>query len=411
MASQNFDVVIIGGGIMGVSTAFQLARRGVERVAVLEKGPHVASGSTGQSTAVVRQRYANEEVVRLAHWSLQMFHRWCERLELREDRSGFTPAGVVWVPDVSGDCGENAAEMFARVGAKGGMVDVAEVRDRYPDFNLCHHAVALDGAEHECATPQRLFWEPDGGFADPQATTEDLLRAATNLGVEVFTRHEVVAIESADGGTFRVQCGNDGNFTCQRLLNAAGPWCNRVNTMAGVELPMKLMPTCVQMAVRDRPAEVIGELPVFISAADEVYGRPEARGTQLLIGSVSADDERERVDDPDRFDAHVDPAFRDRMMHKLHHRFAMKSRGTVHGYAALYTVNVDDWHPIVDQVGPAGYYVANGFSGHGFKLGPSMGALIARLVSGVAMPDDPPVDAAYFSATRQPIPSSGGVLA
>lgn len=70
MATKTFDAVVIGGGIIGVSSAYQLARRGLRRVAILEKGPHVASGSTGQSSAVVRQRYANIELVQLAYASL-----------------------------------------------------------------------------------------------------------------------------------------------------------------------------------------------------------------------------------------------------------------------------------------------------------------------------------------------------
>ena len=105
------------------------------------------------------------------------------------------------------------------------------------------------------------------------------------------------------------------------------------------------------------------------------------------------------------------PRFRDRMMHKLHHRFAMKSKGAVRGYAAMYTVNTTDWHPIIDAVGPDGFFVANGFSGHGFKLGPSVGAMIGRLITGTALPDDPPVAAGYFAADRKPITASGGVLA
>ena len=98
-------------------------------------------------------------------------------------------------------------------------------------------------------------------------------------------------------------------------------------------------------------------------------------------------------------------------MHKLHHRFVMKTRGQVGGYAALYMVNTTDWHPILDGIGPEGYFLANGFSGHGFKLGPSIGSLIARMMTGISMPDDPPVDPRYFSAGRRPISSSGGVLA
>lgn len=433
MTQKTYDAVIIGGGVIGVSTAYQLARRGLRRVAILEKGPHVGSGSTGQSSAVVRQRYANVEVMQLANWSLRMFHQWCDRLELKEDGSGFSPVGVVWLPGTKDDSGADVAESFARIGAKGGMVPTAELAPRYPAMNLCRRpldlAAALQGEEHECEVPAEMFWEADGGYANPQGTTEDLLAAGKNLGVELHTRHQVVDIEVTAGDTFTVRCavggsgGNEsgggssggksniGEFSCQRLLNAAGPWCNGINDLMGVTLPMTMRPTRVQMAVRDRPADVVGELPVFISTGDLVYGRPEAGGSQLLIGSVSPEDEQEAVDDPDHYDTEASAEFRERMMHKLHHRFEMKSRGIVHGYAALYTVNTGDWHPIVDAVGPQGYFVANGFSGHGFKLGPSMGAMIARMMTGLEMEDDPAVDVGYFAADRTPIASSGGVLA
>ena len=174
---------------------------------------------------------------------------------------------------------------------------------------------------------------------------------------------------------------------------------------------MTIRPTRVHIAIRDRPAEVVGEIPVFVSAADQIYGRPEGNGGQFIVGSIAPQDESEPVDDPDNFDTDASLEFRERMMHKLHHRFAMKSRGSVRGYAALYTVNTDDWHPIVDAIGPDGYFVANGFSGHGFKLGPSVGAMIGRMMTGVELPDDPPVDARYFAADRKPISSGGGVLA
>lgn len=396
---------------MGVSSAYQLARRGVGRVAILEKGPHVGSGSTGQSSAVVRQRYANVEVMQLANWSLRMFQQWTERLEISENRSGFSPVGVVWIPGEEGDQAPDVSDMFTKIGATGGMYPEEELKSRYPALNLCQRAIEAGGETHDCQEPRQIFWEPDAGYADPQGTTEDLLLAAKNLGVELYVRHQVVDLQATDDGTFQIRCNNDAQFSCARLLNAAGPWCNRINHLLGVKLPMNLRPTRVQMAVRDRPTELAGDLPVFISAADLVYGRPEAGGRQLLIGSVAPEDETEAVEDPDSFDAECSAEFRDRMMHRLHHRFAMKSRGVVHGYAALYTVNTDDWHPIVDAVGPAGFYVANGFSGHGFKLGPSMGAVIARMMTDLEMPDDPAIDVRYFAADRQPIRSSGGVLA
>ena len=411
MPQKTFDAIVIGGGIIGVSSAYQLACRGL-RVAILEKGLHVAAGSTGQSSAVVRQRYANIQLVQLAHWSLQMFQNWCERLELKENRSRFLPVGVVWLPGSDGDDASESIRQFQQAGAVGGLCAVDELHSRYPSLNLCTQALDMTGIDHDCADPQEIFWEPEGGCADPQGTTEDLLQAGRGKGVKLFVEHEVTGIEAVDGGGFSaVHCANGEVFSCRLLLNACGPWCQRVNEMVGVTLPMQLRPTRVQIAMRDRPSDVVGEIPVFVSSADQIYARPEANGQQFIVGSTAPEDECEPVDDPDNFDTDASLEFRERMMHKLHHRFAMKSRGTVRGYAALYTVNTDHWHPIIDAVGPEGYFVANGFSGHGFKLGPSVGALIGRMMSGVELPDDPPVDVRYFAANRKPLTSSGGVLA
>ncbi len=411
MAHKTFDAVVIGGGIIGVSSAWQLVRRGL-RVAILEKGPHVASGSTGQSSAVVRQRYANIEMVQLAYASLRMFQNWCDRLELKENRSGFSPVGVVWLSDAASEECVQAVRHFEQVGAKYAIVDVNELQDRYPSLNFCDQVLDMTGIAHDCTDQRTVFWEPEAGFADPQGTTEDLLQAGKAKGVELFVRHEVTRLEPAAAGGFRgVHCANGEVFSCKLLLNASGPWCQRINNLAGVTLPMNLQPTRVQIAQRDRPSDVAGEIPVFVSAADQIYGRPEANGTQFIVGSLASADESEVVDDPDNFDTDASPEFRERIMHKLHHRFSMRSRGTVRGYAALYTVNTDDWHPIIDAVGPPGFFVANGFSGHGFKLGPSIGCLIGRMMTGVELPDDPPVDVAYFAADRKPLSSSGGVLA
>ena len=411
MADKTFDAIVIGAGIIGVSSAYQLARRGL-RVGILEKGPHVAAGSTGQSSAVVRQRYTNIEVLQLAHSSLQMFQNWCELLELKENHSGFRPVGVVWIPGGEDDDTAETMQRFQQVGAAGSLCAIDDLRRRYPAVNFCNQGLDMTGISHDCSNAPTVFWESEAGFADPQGTTEDLMRAGAAKGVELFVRHEVTGIETASTGGFSlVECTNGQTFSCNLLLNACGPWCNRINQMVGVTLPMTLRPTRVQIALRDRPGDVVGEIPVFVSAADQIYGRPEANGKQFVVGSTDPKDESEAISDPDQFDTEASREFRDRMMHKLHHRFPMKSRGTVGGYAALYTVNIDDWHPIIDAVGPDGYFVANGFSGHGFKLGPSVGALIGRMMSAIQLPDDPPVSVRYFAADRKRIGSSGGVLA
>jgi glycine/D-amino acid oxidase-like deaminating enzyme len=409
---KTYDAIIIGGGIIGASCAFHLARRGVNKIAVLDKGPHVACGSTGKSSAVVRQGYTNYELIKLTVDSIQMFSNWSDWLKIKENRCGFSPVGVVWLLPGGGEPFPGSLEMFARAGAHAKLVDPTQLQQEYPSLNLCSRALSLEGEEHECASSTKIFWEPDAGFADPQGTTENLQEAGEALGAKFYFRHEVIKIDVASNSGFEsIVCSNGATFSTPLLLNAAGPWCNRINDLLGVDFPMPPKPTRVEMAFRDLPAEVTGKVPVFFSAADEVYGRAEGHGQQLLIGSTSPEDETDYIKDPDNYDEGSTLEFRERMMHKLHHRFAMKTRGAVRGYSGLYTVNTTDWHPIIDSLGPPGYFVAAGFSGHGFKLGPSIGGLIAQRMTEITLEDDCPVDVGLFAGNRASLSSTGGVLA
>jgi glycine/D-amino acid oxidase-like deaminating enzyme len=148
----------------------------------------------------------------------------------------------------------------------------------------------------------------------------------------------------------------------------------------------------------------LGPLPVGADISTGIYFRPQSGGQQILIGSVLAEDEEEIVDDPDDFKTVPDAAFTEIKLAAFHHRVpGLEARGSVSGVAGLYTINREDVHPVVGPSEIDGFWVANGFSGHGFKLAPSVGSMIAQAVTGTAMEFDTDVPMSFLSVDREPI--------
>jgi glycine/D-amino acid oxidase-like deaminating enzyme len=203
----------------------------------------------------------------------------------------------------------------------------------------------------------------------------------------------VIGVRLADGT----------RITSGLVINASGPWCNQLNAMAGADLRWTLTPTRVQTVYRSWPSH-LGRLPVGADASTGIYFRPDSGGQRLLIGSVLAEDEEEIVDDPDEFKRVPDAGFTEMKLAAFHHRVpGLEARGAVSGVAGLYMINREDVHPVVGPTGVDGLWVANGFSGHGFKLAPSVGSMVAQAVTGTSIEFDTDVPISFFSVDREPI--------
>jgi glycine/D-amino acid oxidase-like deaminating enzyme len=188
------------------------------------------------------------------------------------------------------------------------------------------------------------------------------------------------------------------------VVNAAGPWCRQLTASAGLSLPWTLSPTRVQIVCVDRHPDIPGHIPVSVDFAGGIYFRTQNRGQQLVIGSTLERDEQETVDDPDQFNRLVDDEFTAARLHALQHRIpSFAYEGNITGYCGLYTVNRDDVHPLVGPTAVDGLLLANGFSGHGFKLAPAIGALLSRMISGERSEFDTDVPAEFLAVERAPI--------
>ncbi|MFK7955041.1 MAG: NAD(P)/FAD-dependent oxidoreductase [Lysobacterales bacterium] len=409
-----FDVVIVGAGIIGLSIAWELTRRSKLSIAVLDKGAGIGEGSTGASSAICRHRYSMDEMVRLAQCGISAYRNWREYIELDTPAAAFCNDGVLWMPGNDLTWADDEKQRMQRLGIVSDVLDAKALIHRFPALSACTETPDVEtGQDHTCHEGGRYLFERDGGYMDPTAAATDLVEACRSKGVQVLFRSEVTAVQSESGRVSSVTLATGQSLSAPVLVNAAGPWCQSLSRAAGVELEWDLHPTRIQMLYLDRPEVLAGDIPVTVDMAGGIYFRTQNRGQQLIVGSVLEADERESVANPDDFDRQADDMFQHTKLHLLCHRLpTLPARGTVRSYCGLYTVNRDDVHPIVGPTGLDGFWVANGFSGHGFKLAPAIGALVAQGVSGESLTEDPVVPTNFFAVDRTPFQlASRSVLA
>ena len=243
-----------------------------------------------------------------------------------------------------------------------------------------------------------------------------MLEVAQSLGTEVRFKSRVTAVLSAGGRVTGVELEREGaKETCHAplVINCAGPWAAGLNAVAGAPLKARLVPTRNQIVCKRFPEELKGTIPMVADMINGVYFRNDPTGTQIMLGSAKEEDEREAVDDPDHYNEVADAPFREEKLTVLNHRIStFRARGEISSYAGIYTVNQDDYHPIIDESELSGFFPVCGFSGHGFKLSPIVGAIVAQKVLGRWGQAETKVPLDFFNKDRQPIRTNwGGVMA
>ena len=398
------DIVIVGGGIMGMSIAYQVARRSSLGVTVLEKGAGLGEGSTGGSAAITRQRYSRPEQIRLARDGNVVFRRWAEYTGLPAPLAEYHMIGVLWM---LGDSRVDAVRDRDRMTAEGVeavVIDAGELRERFPALSACQQPFDLTGKiERGHRDGEAFLLELDSGYFDATATLEDVAAAARREGADVRVRARVTDAPVVGNRATGVGLADGSRVEAGTVINAAGPWCNEINEMAGLELGWDLIPTRVQVLYRDLREEVRRPLPVVGDGSTGIYLRPESASQQVLMGSILEEGEQERAD-PNTYNRTADRAFIDRKIHALHHRIpSLPHRGVVSGMAGLYTINRQDVHPIVGPTPIDGYAIVNGFSGHGFKESQMVGGMMAAWLTGERTDFDTDVPMDFFAIDRKPI--------
>jgi len=367
------DIVIIGGGVMGTATAFYLAARGAS-VTLLERR-FIGHGESGHSTAVIRQHYSHPQTARMALDGLGVFR---DFQPVTGHPSGFTGCGVALIARAAQrERLQRNVTMQQRVGIAVELLDGAAARAVAPALYLDDELIAF---------------EPDAGYVDPWRVLHGWTEGARAHGAVIREGVSVEAIDIA-GGRVRGVRTSEGNIAADAVIVTAGPWATRL--LDPIELRLPLTVTRPQIAMLRTPPNTPG-LPVIADLRTGMYSRT-APGHLLLVGSLDAhlDDP---VPDPDAFDPVPTPAFIQRSRDAIALRVPSLTRAFPWGgYAALYTVSPDA-HPLLGPApGIEGLWLAVGFSGHGFKLSPSVGrGLTEWLLDGAPQA----FDAAFFAPDR-----------
>lgn len=414
MTRQTADIVIAGAGVIGLCAAVQLARRSTARIVVLERAATIGAGSTGASSAICRHKYSLPEMITLACDGIAAYRHWTEFLGTSDVLARYQDIGVLWLGNGDPEWTQRDFGQMSKHGVRTVLLDDDELRSRFPSINPCLRTPDLGAAEeHRCAGGGVHLLELDGGYIDPVDVLNDLLANARARGVDVRFRTEVEGIETAGGRVSGIRLADHTIISTPVLISATGPWCMSLFAKVGLASPWRLEPTRIQMAHIDRPPEVVGNLPVTVDQVGGIYFRTQNRGQQIVVGSIQETDERELVPDPDQFATYADDEFMRSKLYVLEHRLrGLSEVRRPRGYSGLYTINRHDFHPIVGPTPIEGLLVANGMSGHGFKLAPAIGALIARILAGPTDSFDTRVDPSFLAFERAPIAlKSLGVVA
>lgn len=374
------DAVVIGGGIIGASVAHFLTKLGYGKVALVEKS-EICGGSTQYSAAHIRQHYSNEVAIRLAVRGAGMFANAEEELG---GPVGFVQHGyMVIAPEDQAQAIRDVVPVQQRFGVQTEILTPEEVKHRWPE-------VDVEGIALAC-------FERTSGYADPVATVHALVRSAQQQGLEALEGCEATAIETV-GGRVAGVVTDQGTIATGVVVNAAGPWGDRIGRMVGVDYPIRF--SREHEAVFEAP-EGFGEIPVMSDAAQQLYFRRYGDG-KVLVGEGWP--KQAEPADPETYDSGTDEAHLARMVPRLVRRVPSLAAtigsegygGTyVTGYSGVYDIT-DDWYPIIGEEEVGGYYSAFGGSGHCFKLGPAIGEALASVIAG----DEPEIDISSLSGAR-----------
>ena len=350
---ETADIVIIGAGVMGASTAYHLASRGVNDILLLEKEQFYGQGATGRCAGGVRYQFSTEINVRLSKVSLPMLERFEQETGQAID---YRQCGYLILLSNQEDLVqyEKNVRLQNELGVDTVMLAGDEIRQHLPMMNL---EDMLAGT-----------FNPKDGLVDPNSVVLGYINAATRLGVVTFTGVEVTGLETKGDQIVAVNTPS-GKITTSIVINTAGPWAGIIGELAGVEIP--ITPLRRQILTTTPIPEIPDDFPFVIDFAQSLYFHREGEG--LLTGMSNPHETT-------GFDQDIDPEWEINHLEAAVKRMPiLEMAGLQSHWAGLYE-NTPDAHPIFGSTPVAGFYVCAGFSGHGFMHGPVSGLIMSEII-------------------------------
>jgi sarcosine oxidase subunit beta len=346
--------VIIGGGAVGLSVAYQLAKRGITDVVVLDKDTLV-KGATGRNGGGVRAQWTTKENIVLAKNSMAAFKSFAKDTghNIFYRRSGylFLTRREEKVQQLT-----DAAAFQRQHGVKTRMIDVDEIKHIVPGINTAGVLAATWNPDDAIVFPWPLIW----GWKD----------AAEKLGVRIMTRTAVTGLQIRSGEVVAVET-NRGTIECENVVNAAGAWSKQVSKQAGLTMPN--YPERHEILVTEPLKPCLG--PMLVDLSTSLYLNQDMRGE--IIGGLGTHHE-ESLDWSSSLNFLRE--FSRQTVSLLPHLSSVK---VLRQWAGSYDKTPDN-KPVLGVAGdgPSNLYQANGFSGHGMMISPMVGEVTADLIAG-----------------------------
>jgi glycine/D-amino acid oxidase-like deaminating enzyme len=360
-STTTFDVVIIGGGIIGSSIAYHLANDGFKgRIAVFEKDPTYEFSSTTLSAGGVREQFSTEVNIRISQYSIEFYEKFDEVMAVDGEKAhaDFRQRGYLFLGDEKNwPLIKSHFQLQKSLGAKVELLSIEETLKRIPHLD----PEGLVGAS---------FGQRDG-YLDPYGTLQGFIKKARSLGVH-YVYDEITDILKEGMRVTGVVTRKGERYSAGVIVNAAGPWAAEVGRMAGVNLPVDAVR---RMIFVFQPSEVFDyDLPLVIDVSG-LYFRHET-GKIIMTG-------KSILDEPPGFNFKVNNSFFNQTMWPiLADRIPVFDRlKLIKGWAGLYEINRLDSNALLGAHPELkGFYMAIGFSGHGFQQAPAVGKAMSELI-------------------------------
>ena len=349
------DVVVIGGGVMGLSTAYHLAAAGVRDVVLVEKADH-GSGSTCKAAGGVRAQFSDVVNIELGLRSLRTFETFRETFGQEID---LHQVGYLFLLDDPAHVAAFEANVALQneLGVPSRMIDVAEAKRLSP-------LIETDGL-------LAAAWGPQDGHCTPESVVLGYAGAARRAGARLFRGVEVSGIDR-DGDRITAVRTSEGVIRTDTVVCAAGAWSASIGDMAGVDLPVE--PLRRQIITTGPAPSLDGDLPFTIDFSTSLYFHREGPG--LLVG----------MSDPDEtpgFKLGRDEEWLPRLGEAIERRApSIGELGIASGWAGLYEMTPDHNALVGEAPEVSRFLYATGFSGHGFLMGPAIGEVMRDLYLG-----------------------------
>jgi sarcosine oxidase subunit beta len=355
--THSADVVIIGGGIVGSSIAYQLTKAGCRDVVVLERESHQGKGSTGKSMGGVRAQFSTESSIKMSLFSIPFLRDFEQTVG---HPSGYRAQGYLLLATNDRHMGYLRANVRIQTAAGLEAVRIVSTDDIVRIVPQLRSDDIVGGT----------FCSIDG-FVDPYSVMTGFTLRAVDQGAQVFRDAEVMAIDRDETGVTAVH-STQGSFATRIVVNAAGAWAAQIARMVNLDLPVEPLR---RMLIPTEPFEKISHgAPMTIDLSTGFHFRPEGLG--LLMAWADPEEKPS-------FNTNFDRGFVEKVLTLGVSRVPVLEEVAVNpsrAWAGLYEMSPDH-HPILGAApGIGGFFLANGFSGHGVMHSPATGKILADLI-------------------------------